>query len=282
MSSQTSSNFHLTSNQRYLIEFMLSQQCTPQEIVEQWNKEFHNRNSPSIQTIDKIKKLVDNGESSEPLKKGPTKRSVLTEDKLEEIKKVIDENPFITNKSLSNIVNTAQSTVNDGIHLLQYKHYKAVPSPFLSEEQKIQRLYFCQTFLCWNQQYQMRVWWSDESTFKVEQLVKFVDRGYYAQENLHLKIVKKKRQNSVNVWAAIRGDGKVVYEILEGRQNHQKYIQMLGRKFHEMEPRTSFLMQDGSRHHYARGAIQWLNSNWNGRWIGLGSDRIDFPPHSMD
>ena len=51
---------------------------------------------------------------------------------------------------------------------------------------------FCRTFLSWNIHYQLKIWWSDESTFKVEELQKLVPSGFYAQENLHEKLKIKK------------------------------------------------------------------------------------------
>ena len=232
----------LTDEHRFFIKYKLSEGFTPQEIIKSWNVGIHKRAAPSIQKIYKIKELVDGGHSVEAKKSGPKRRSVLTDDKLMEIKNTIEGNRFLTNNSLAQLVTLPKSTVHDGLKILQLRKFKAVPTTGLTERHKEQRLFFYTRFLCWNVHHQLKVWWSDESTFKVEELLNYVDLSYYADENLHLKIEKQKRQPSVNVWAAIRGDGKVVYEILEGNQNTETYVRMLTNKLPEMEPLTSFLM----------------------------------------
>ena len=69
MSSNTNSNYQLSSHQRYLIELQLFEKMTPEKIIDSWNVEFHGLAAPSMQTIYKIKKQVDNGNSVEPKKK---------------------------------------------------------------------------------------------------------------------------------------------------------------------------------------------------------------------
>jgi len=86
----------------------------------------------------------------------------------------------------------------------------------------------------------------------------------------------------VNVWAAIRGDGKVIFKILDGKQDGKKYIKMLEEKFVEMDMENSFLHQDGAKHHWSAYATSWINDNWKDRWIGLKSPRLSWPPLSMD
>ena len=49
-----------------------------------------------------------------------------------------------------------------------------------------------------------------------------------------------------------------------------------------MDPTNSFLMQDGAGIHTSNDAIEWINFLWKDRWIGLKSERLEFPPYSMD
>ena len=279
MKNHVPTNYHLNENQRYFISFQLSHEMTPQQIIEEWDEEFHQREAPSERTIYEIKQLMDRGDGVEKRKSGPRNKTVLTPQKLDDIQNVVDENPFITNREISELVKIPKSTVNDGLKTISKKKYRALVITTLTEEQKLVRKSFCDTFLCWNIQYQLTVWWSDESTFKVEEMFKHVQRSYYGTENLHLQIEKKKRKKWVKVWCGIRGDGKVVYEVLEGKQNSKKYIQTLNNKIQEMEPHKSFLMQDGASIHHSEEALEWLNSHWKHRWIGLGSDKLEWPTH---
>ena len=150
MSEVPHQNNHLTSHQRYLIEYQLSSGMTPQEIVDSWNEEFHQRVAPSIQKIYKINELMDQGLSVEPLKTGPKNKTVLTPEKLAEINDIIGSNRYLTNESLAIMVDIPKSTANRGLKILRKKKYKAVITPELNEVHKEQRMTFCQSFLCWN------------------------------------------------------------------------------------------------------------------------------------
>ena len=82
---------HLTEKQRYFIEFDLNNKKSPKQIVDSWDSKKHEKEAPSVQTIRKIKKQFERGDSVKPKKKGPSKKSVLTPEKLDEIKKTIAE-----------------------------------------------------------------------------------------------------------------------------------------------------------------------------------------------
>ena len=116
----------------------------------------------------------------------------------------------------------------------------------------------------------------------MEEIFRFKHKSYHAKENDHRTFEKYRIQEKVNVWAAIRGDGKLIYRILEGIQLSENYIQLLLNVFPEMEFRNSFLMQDGAGIHTSTDAIDWINFLWKDRWIGLKSNRLEFPPYSMD
>ena len=131
MSSQSRSKYHLSENQTILIEIQLSEQLSPESIVEKWNVEFHNRNQPSLQTVYKMKSLMSKGDSIKPKKNSPKIKSVLTEEKLESIKNFIDADPFLTNESISYLVEIQKSTTNDGLHSIGYNHYNDINSLFL-------------------------------------------------------------------------------------------------------------------------------------------------------
>ena len=65
----------------------------------------------------------------------------------------------------------------------------------------------------------MMVWWSDESLFSVDNISKHQQTHYIALENEFEKIDKKFSKKTFSVYAAIRGDGKIIYRILEGTQS---------------------------------------------------------------
>ena len=282
MSSAAEDSYHLSNEQRSVIKFMLFQGNTPEQIIQEWNVDYHKRVAPSIQTVYAISRQMNDCDNVDRKKPGPKKRSILTQEKLDEIEMLVESDPFITNDSLGLQVDLPTSTARDGVKILKLKTFHAMKSTELTEAQKEMRLSFCNSYLKWNQQFQMRIWWSDESTFKVEELIRYQPTRYRAKENQHMKKKKIQKQKSINVWAAIRGEGKLLFEVIDGKQNSENYIQLLFNKFPEMEYKTSFLMQDGAGIHTSDDALDWISFLWKDRWIGLKSPRLSFPPYSMD
>ena len=196
MKPQHNKNYQLTSKQRSIIEYELSKGKIAQEIIDSWDIDFHNRLPPTIQTIYKIQRQMKKKESVEPKKKGPKNRSILTPEKLNEIEKVININNNITYEDLGLEVNISYGSACTGIKLLGYDSYDAKVETFLTETQMEKRLTFCNTFLRWNYPFKMRVWWSDESLFSIDNISRYCSKKYFAKENEHKKIPKKIRQKS--------------------------------------------------------------------------------------
>ena len=158
MSSDPQNFYHLSDEHKYYIKFRLQNQITPEQIIEEWNKNHHHRIAPSVQTIYSIKRKMDNGDTVQTKKKGPKKKSVLTEKKLEEIDKVVEENDSLTNESLAKIVKIPESTVRRAKKILNIKKFNAVKVQKLSQAHQELRVSFCFSFIRWNHQYQMRIW----------------------------------------------------------------------------------------------------------------------------
>ena len=270
--------YHLTDHQRDCIMDDFVRGLSIQEIFNQWEVNIHHRSSPSIKTLYELRKEWKLHDNVDRKKKGPKRRSVLTQEKLVEIEDVIYNNRYITGDSLSLIVDLPRKTCLNGVKILGLKKYEAIESPWLTELHCHQRFNFCKAFRCWNEDQQMSIWWSDESVFKVEELFNYNHQTYYASENLHLRNVKPKRQKSINILAAIRGDEKVLFKILEWIQTSKQYKKMLKELFPEMESEKSFFMQDGAGHHTGGKGIRYLNKYWKDRWIGKQPPRLEFPP----
>lgn len=275
-------NYHLSSDQKCVIKFLLKQGNSPEKIIHEWDIKIHGRDAPSVQTIYKIKSKMENGDDNNTIKKGPKKKPVLTQKKLDKIEELIHKTPFITYKALASEVGLSKTSTKRGVKLLNFSTYHATNYQILNDDQMEMRKNFCFSFLRWNHQFQMRVWWSDESIFKIEEMNMFEPKTYRSRENQFVKKPKIKKMKSINVWAAIRGDGKLIYEILDDKHNSETYIQLLFNNFTEMESTTSFLMQDGAGLHTSDDAVDWINFLWKDRWIGLKSKRLEFPPYSMD
>ena len=92
-------------------------------------------------------------------------------------------------------------------------------------------------------------------------------------KNTHIK---------VTIWAAISSDGKVLFEVLEGRQIAESYLSLLKRNDQMMDLGNSFFQQDGAPIHIANNVVKYLKSNFNHHWIGKESGEKEWPPRSPD
>ena len=282
MSNKTNKNYHLTPKQLHIIDYELSLGKSPDEIISSWDVAYHQRVAPTKRTINSIIMKRKKKVSIERKKSGQKTRSVLTPQKLDEVENVIIQNKNITYEELSSQTNISKGSAITATKIIGLSQYDAKYETFLTDIHIQQRLTFCLTYLKWNYGYRKRIWWSVESLFSIENISHFGPRHYFATENEQQKIQTKFDKKSFSIWAEIRGDGKLIFEILEGIQKSENYIQVLFNRLEEMEMETSFLMQDGAGIHTSNDALDWINFLWKDRWIGLHSKRLEFPPYSMD
>jgi len=183
MSSDIIVNSHLSNRSRYVIEYELFLDFTPQEIIDYWEEEFHKRPAPSVQTVYGIKRLVDLEQEVKSKKTGPKNRTVLTDEVLDKLENLIEDEDTMTLESMSCKLEIPISTVHHGTKLLGMKKYNAIETPILTQDYMEKRIAFCNTYIKWNLAPQMKIWWSDECMFKVEELFNFNEKTYYAKEN---------------------------------------------------------------------------------------------------
>ena len=182
MKSVHQDNMRSTTAKRNGIAFQFHQGMTPHLIFEQWDCDYHMRSPPSIQTIYNINGQLQSAMSVDPQKTAPKSRSVLTDEKLFELPCVIVENRFIRFESLARILGLPVSTVRDGVKILFMRGYMTVDTPQLTESHMKMHLSFCRTFLFWNEDDQARVWWTDESRFKVEEMIAHQPKKYLPEK----------------------------------------------------------------------------------------------------
>ena len=92
----------------------------------------------------------------------------------------------------------------------------------------------------------MRVWWRDECSFNIESIFKHQQK-YLTKENQHK--IEKKTQKNINIWAIIKGDESLIFNIHDEILNTENYVELLNSHYIEMEYNTSFFMEDGAGPH---------------------------------
>jgi len=90
------------------------------------------------------------------------------------------------------------------------------------------------------------------------------------------------RQKSVNVLAAINGEGSVLFEIDIGKLNSKNYKEILKMQFSLMKLDHFKFQQDGGSIHCSKKVVSFLEKSCKGRWIGLKSAKMIWAAHSPD
>ena len=107
--------------------------------------------------------------------------------------------------------------------------------------------------------------------------------------NRNLSSLAEEMGNShikVNVWVAtISSEGKIMYEILDGMQTADKYLELVERQLGMMDFQKNyfFFQQESAAIHTAHKVVKYLKSNLNHHWIGKkrGGEK-DWAPRSPD
>ena len=74
----------------------------------------------------------------------------------------------------------------------------------------------------------------------------------------------------------------MIFEVIEENFMIEQYELVLINNFPLMDFKKSFFMQDGAGMHTSDDVLDLINSLWKDRWIGLTSERLQFPSYSMD
>ena len=134
----------------------------------------------------------------------------------------------------------------DGITQLQFETVQ-----MLSNHDLETRVHFCVAFCRLHESTRRRLWFSDECCFDCNGKPNLKNTRYRSFENQHRKIEISRIRKTVIVWAAICGDGRIVYEVYTGIQTAQKHRARLEKHFPIMDLPTHAFMQDGAPIHTA-------------------------------
>lgn len=134
------------------------------------------------------------------------------------------------------------------------------------------------------------VMFSDESTFHNTGQLNRHNCHYWAEENPHwYRQVNHQHRWSVTVWCGIVNGYLIGPYFFEGNVNGMNYLNLLQNELPRMlegvDMRTRMRMiiqQDGAPPHYSNIVRQFLNTDYNNRWIGRGSPLRNWPPRSPD
>lgn len=118
--------------------------------------------------------------------------------------------------------------------------------------------------------------WTDEAIFTRDGVVNYHNLHIWAHENPHeIRRGKFQQRFSVNVWIGLLGGTICGPHFLPARLNAESFLFFLNNELGDLlddvplQARNhSWIQMDGAPPHYGRQIREWLNHNYEDRWIG--------------
>lgn len=216
----------------------------------------------------------------------------LTEEMEGEVLLSVVENPQVSQRQLSSRLEISTASINRCLKSFKYHPYHLQRVQHLREEDYPRRLHFCQWSLeSINLQpdFFQHVLFTDECIFRSNNEPNRRNYHHYADANPNLtRPVDFQNRWSLNVWGGIIGPFVVGPYFFNDYLDGNAYLNFLREDLPELLEdvplnirQNMWLQHDGAPPHYAAAVRNFLNENFNGRWIGRGGP-VAWPPKSPD
>ena len=129
---------------------------------------------------------------------------------------------------------------------------------------------------------QDKIWWSDEACSKLNGHINRHNCAYWSQKNPHV-ILEKVNVPGIIVWAAMFSNGIIGPFFFDASITGERYVKMLQTYFfpQAQQQEDIYFQQDGAPAHYAHCVREWLDINFNDKWIGRRGP-FEWPARSPD
>lgn len=260
------------------------------EACREYNRRFPNRRQPSDKVFTRsFQRLRENGISDKRTGGQPVQHNIAVEAEI--VNCALDE-PGVSTRRISTRLGVSQNFVWRTLNreVLHPFHYLSVQD--LHPGDQVLRLTFCLWILQMQQQnenFVRTIMWTDEATFTRDGINNTHNNHFWSLENPRVMRRRKFQQRfSVNVWGGIFNNQLLPIQFLPNRLNAngylnllQNYITFLLEDIPLALANRMYYQHDGAPPHIGREVIAWLNTNFNGRWIGRNGP-IAWPPRSPD
>lgn len=250
--------------------------------------EFHEEAPPPPTVHRWMKKFLTYGDMNKRENGSGRPVTATGDDIFTSIKPIIEDDPNVSTRRISNTLGVSQSSVVRCLHKKKYHPYKPTFVQELSDDDHDRRLEFCQWILnssLQHPQFHLRIVFSDEAVFHVNGTVNKHNLHYWSTENPKAFVEKLHDRRSVTVWAMIDHTGVLSYDISELTMNSDRYCNVLKQHvipfLRRNENQSRFYQQDGAPPHYSIASRRILDENLTGRWIGRRGP-VEWPPRSPD
>lgn len=195
---------------------------------------------------------------------------------------IIHLDPQISTRQIEREMGIPRSTVNRILISLNYHPYHIVFTQALQPHHMEMRVNFCQWALQMNQNdpnFFRYVLFSDEAKFNSDGQLNRHNCHYYSDVNPYWhRDLDHQNRWSIMVWCGIVNGYLIGPYFFEGNVDRHSYLELLRDHLPvmlenvDLETRLlMWLQQDGAAPHFAVIVRNFLNENYNGRWIGRGS-----------
>lgn len=202
------------------------------------------------------------------------------------------ENPHTSSRTISQQLQISQSSVSRITLKNKFHPYHVQLVQGLTQNDFIERQNFCLWARNMEQQengFCNNILFTDEATFKKNGKVNRHNFHYYNTQNpLFVRELDHQHRWSINVWGGVVRDRVVGPHFFDGPLNGQAYLNFLRNEFHlylddfqlDLYGRLWF-QHDGAPPHSSRIVKQYLDEQFEGRWIGRGGP-VPWPARSPD
>lgn len=260
---------------------------------EAYGRQFPNRRIPGAGTFIRIvQRLRDHGTLSSNMVDNGRARSRAMEATVDNILDEVQQHPETSTRRLALRYNVSQSTVDRSLrdHGLYPYHVQKVQALLPADLPK--RIQFSQWLLrkhFENSDFLRYVLFTDEAGFTREGIFNSHNTHIWAVENPRaIREIDSQHRFGVNMWAGIVDNKLIGPQELSRRLTAAEYLHFLQNYLDDLLEdvpllviQNLWLQQDGAPPHSSRAVTDWLNVNFNGRWIGRYGP-VSWPPRSPD
>lgn len=253
-------------------------------------RRFPNKRQPSRRVFsDAYQRLRRNGIGSKHTGGANFRHNAGQEEQV--IDAVLNE-PGISTRRIASRLEVSHSFVWRTIHREVLHPYHKQNVQHLQPNDHEPRLLYCQWLLRQHEQnpnFISSIVFSDEATFTRDGINNTHNEHVWSLENPHAMRVRHFQQRfSINVWGGIFNGRILPIIVLPNRLNAESYLMFLQNELNEMLEdvpvgllNRMWFQHDGAPPHIGRNVVNWLNNNFNGRWIGRRGP-ILWPARSPD
>lgn len=254
-----------------------------------YEERFPDRRHPTKMTI---KTLIQRARNGTLVRKRKRHEYDENDGRVLAIRAMIHLDPYISSRQIEREVGLPQRTVIRILKSQKFHSYHITLTQQLNVNDYALRINFCQwamQMIHQEENFFRYVLFSDEATFKSNGQLNRHNCHYWCDENPHwFRPVDSQNRWSLIVWCGIINGYLVGPYFFEENVNGTNFLSLLRDDLPALLENVDLVTRqrmwfqlDGAPPHYSTDVRNYLNLQYNGRWIGRGGP-VTWPPRSPD